>query len=123
MFSNQTIDIPFLRENFASLSGQQKMYSLTRCYPPMSRSAVMQATSTGSVPAVECLLNGLAINQRVQVLGVQDQNASSFSIGYSGSNGLIELELSALESSGNGEVIARNLCFLRRALPHPVAAF
>jgi len=77
MFSNQTIDIPFLRENFASLSGQQKMDSLTRCYPPMSRSAVMQATSTGSVPAVECLLNGLAINQRVQVLGVQDQNGDT----------------------------------------------
>ena len=40
-------------------------------------------------------------------LGVQDPNTSSFSIGYTGSNGLIELELSALESSGNGEVIAR----------------
>ncbi len=40
-------------------------------------------------------------------LGVQDENASSFSIGFSRNSGLIELELSALESSGNGEVIAR----------------
>ncbi len=40
-------------------------------------------------------------------LGVQDEDASSFSIGFTGNSGLIELELSALESSGNGEVIAR----------------
>ncbi len=33
--------------------------------------------------------------------------ASSFSIGYSGSSELIELELAALESSGYGEIIAR----------------
>ncbi|MEZ5490353.1 MAG: type IV pilus secretin PilQ [Gammaproteobacteria bacterium] len=40
-------------------------------------------------------------------LGSQEEEASSFSIGFSGNSGLIELELSALESSGNGEVIAR----------------
>lgn len=40
-------------------------------------------------------------------LGVESPSASSFSIGFTGANGLIELELSALESSGNGEVIAR----------------
>lgn len=40
-------------------------------------------------------------------LGVTTGDASSFSIGYTGNSGLIELELSALESSGNGEVIAR----------------
>ncbi|MES3007173.1 MAG: type IV pilus secretin PilQ [Pseudomonadota bacterium] len=40
-------------------------------------------------------------------LGVQDESASSFSIGFTSNSGLIELELSALESSGNGEVIAR----------------
>lgn len=34
-------------------------------------------------------------------------DASTFSIGYTGSSGLIELELSALESTGNGEVITR----------------
>ena len=33
--------------------------------------------------------------------------ASTFSIGYTGNSALIELELSALESSGNGEIIAR----------------
>jgi len=40
-------------------------------------------------------------------LGVESDNASSFSIGFARNSGLIELELSALESSGNGEVIAR----------------
>lgn len=40
-------------------------------------------------------------------LGVQSESASTFSIGFTGNSGLIELELSALESSGNGEVIAR----------------
>ncbi len=40
-------------------------------------------------------------------LGVQDDSASSFSVGFTSNSGLIELELSALESSGNGEVIAR----------------
>jgi len=40
-------------------------------------------------------------------LGVQDASASSFSVGFTSNSGLIELELSALESSGNGEVIAR----------------
>lgn len=40
-------------------------------------------------------------------LGVQSLESSTFSIGYTGNSGLIELELSALESSGNGEVIAR----------------
>ena len=40
-------------------------------------------------------------------LGSEEENASSFAIGFTGNDGLIELELSALESSGNGEVIAR----------------
>lgn len=40
-------------------------------------------------------------------LGVQSESASSFSVGFTSNSGLIELELSALESSGNGEVIAR----------------
>ena len=46
--------------------------------------------------------NALAVD-----LGVEEETASSFAIGFTGSDGLIELELSALESSGNGEVIAR----------------
>jgi len=40
-------------------------------------------------------------------LGVSSPDANSFAIGYTGASGLIELELSALESSGEGEVIAR----------------
>lgn len=40
-------------------------------------------------------------------LGVVDPAASSFALGYARNSDLIELELSALESSGNGEVIAR----------------
>ncbi len=40
-------------------------------------------------------------------LGVTNDSASSFSVGFTSNSGLIELELSALESSGNGEVIAR----------------
>ena len=40
-------------------------------------------------------------------LGVADTEASSFAIGYARHSALIKLELSALESSGNGEVIAR----------------
>ncbi len=40
-------------------------------------------------------------------LGAQAQEASSFAIGFARNSNLIELELSALESSGNGEVIAR----------------
>ena len=40
-------------------------------------------------------------------LGIDDLSASSFSIGFTDNSGLIELELSALESTGNGEVIAR----------------
>jgi len=35
------------------------------------------------------------------------QSPSSIALGYAGSKGLLELELSALEASGNGEVIAQ----------------
>jgi hypothetical protein len=55
-----------------------------------------------------------AIDSRVAVcrdagldVEVADPEASSFALGYARDSGLIELELSALESSGNGEVIAR----------------
>lgn len=40
-------------------------------------------------------------------LGVEAAGASSIAIGYQGDNGLLQLELSALEASGNGEVIAQ----------------
>ncbi len=40
-------------------------------------------------------------------LGVDTAGATSIAIGYQGNKGLLELELSALEASGNGEVIAQ----------------
>ena len=40
-------------------------------------------------------------------LGVTTGGASSIAIGYQGNKALLELELSALEASGNGEVIAQ----------------
>lgn len=40
-------------------------------------------------------------------LGADTEEASSFAIGFARNSHLIELELSALESTGNGEVIAR----------------
>ncbi len=71
--------------------------------PSIIQSLVDQAIGgvsipTGSVGFPEAL---------VVDLGVTSNDATSFSIGYTGSSALIELELSALENSGNGEVIAR----------------
>jgi len=40
-------------------------------------------------------------------LGITAAGSSSIAIGYQGNKGLLELELSALEASGNGEVIAQ----------------
>jgi len=40
-------------------------------------------------------------------LGVETAGTSTIAIGYQGDNGLLQLELSALEASGNGEVIAQ----------------
>jgi len=83
--------------------------------------ALISALQDGADPSLIGLLVDQAINA-VQIpigsipflpdalavdLGVEDENTSSFAIGYSGNSGIIELELSALESSGNGEVIAR----------------
>ncbi len=39
-------------------------------------------------------------------LGVSTSN-SSFALGYAGDNGLLQLELSALEDSGNGDIVAQ----------------
>jgi len=56
-----------------------------------------------NIPAVDVLFpEALAVD-----LGVASPEANSFAIGYTGSSSLIELELSALESTGEGEVIAR----------------
>ncbi|HEY0962072.1 MAG TPA: type IV pilus secretin PilQ [Pseudomonadales bacterium] len=40
-------------------------------------------------------------------LGVPSAAASTIALGFAGNNGLLQLELSALENSGNGEVIAQ----------------
>lgn len=71
--------------------------------PSLIQSLIDQAISSVSIPLGSTTFpDALAVD-----LGVETEGASSFSIGYRGNSGLIELELSALESSGNGEVIAR----------------
>lgn len=71
--------------------------------PSLVEALVNQAINAVPIPQGEITFpDALAVD-----LGVQSQEASSFSIGYTGNSSLIELELSALESSGNGEVIAR----------------
>lgn len=71
--------------------------------PSLIESLVSQAISGIQIPVgTTTFPDALAVD-----LGVEGLNVSRFSIGYTGASGLIELELSALESSGNGEVIAR----------------
>ena len=71
--------------------------------PGLINSLVQQAIASVPIPMGDVLFpDALVVD-----LGVRSSGAGSFSIGYSGNDGLIELELSALESSGNGEVIAR----------------
>ncbi len=83
-------------------------------------SARLQALQDGTDPSlIDALVNEAIAGVSIPIggitfpgalavdLGVAAPDASSFSIGYTGNSGLIELELSALESSGNGEVIAR----------------
>ncbi len=71
--------------------------------PSLIEALVGQAIASVPIPTGTVTFpDSLAVD-----LGVQSPDASSFSIGYTGNSGLIELELSALESSGNGEVIAR----------------
>ncbi|MFT6093152.1 MAG: type IV pilus assembly protein PilQ [Pseudohongiellaceae bacterium] len=71
--------------------------------PSLISTLIAQAIAAVPIPVGEISFpDALAVD-----LGVDDLAASSFSIGFTGANGLIELELSALESSGNGEVIAR----------------
>jgi type IV pilus assembly protein PilQ len=71
--------------------------------PSLISTLIAQAIAAVPIPVGEISFpDALAVD-----LGVEDLAASSFSIGFTGANGLIELELSALESSGNGEVIAR----------------
>jgi len=71
--------------------------------PSLIESQVAQAIAGVQIPAIDVLFpEALAVD-----LGVSSPDANSFAIGYTGASGLIELELSALESSGEGEVIAR----------------
>lgn len=71
--------------------------------PSLIDALVQQAISAVSIP-----VGGISFGDALAVdLGIDSDNASSFAIGFTGSSGLLELELSALESSGNGEVIAR----------------
>lgn len=71
--------------------------------PSLIQSLVDQAIAGVPIPSLSTTFpDALAID-----LGVASSDASSFAIGYTGNSALIELELSALESSGNGEVIAR----------------
>lgn len=71
--------------------------------PSLIASIVAQAMAAVPIPiGTTTFPDALTVD-----LGVDDESASTFSIGFTGNSGLIELELSALESSGNGEVIAR----------------
>lgn len=71
--------------------------------PSLIDALVQQAVNSVDIPIGEVLFpDSLAVD-----LGVQSEEATSFAIGFTGNSGLIELELSALESTGNGEVIAR----------------
>ncbi len=71
--------------------------------PSLIDAIVAQAIAAVPIPLGEVLFpEALAVD-----LGVEGSDASTFSIGYSGNDSLIELELSALEATGNGEVIAR----------------
>jgi len=71
--------------------------------PSLIGALVAQAISAVAIPVGSVSFpDALAVD-----LGVQSENASSFAVGFTSNSGLIELELSALESSGNGEVIAR----------------
>lgn len=71
--------------------------------PSLIGAIVAQAINAVPIPVGSVTFpDALAVD-----LGVESENASSFSVGFTSNSGLIELELSALESSGNGEVIAR----------------
>ncbi|MEQ8954315.1 MAG: type IV pilus secretin PilQ, partial [Gammaproteobacteria bacterium] len=91
--------------NQASIAGESARLEALQngTDPSLIEALVNEAISGVSIPiGTTTFPDALAVD-----LGLSSPDASSFSIGYTGSSGLIELELSALESSGNGEVIAR----------------
>ncbi len=70
--------------------------------------SLIDAIVSQTIAAVAIPIGSVSFPDALAVdLGLQDDTASSFSVGFTSNSGLIELELSALESSGNGEVIAR----------------
>lgn len=89
----------------AVLAGEQaRLDALESGTDPSLIPALVQA----AIAAVPIPVGGVTFPDALAIdLGSQEEEASSFSIGFTGNSGLIELELSALESSGNGEVIAR----------------
>lgn len=71
--------------------------------PSLIGALVAQAINAVAIPVGSVSFpDALAVD-----LGADAENATSFAVGFTSNSGLIELELSALESSGNGEVIAR----------------
>lgn len=68
--------------------------------------AVIGGQSLGDAIATTALQGPTFPDALVVDLGVPNP-PSSIALGYAGNSGLIQLELSALESSGNGEVIAQ----------------
>ena len=63
--------------------------------------AISDVMEGGPAPSVVAFPDSLMVD-----LGIENPS-SSFAIGYAGNSGLLQLELSALEASGNGEVIAQ----------------
>jgi type IV pilus assembly protein PilQ len=91
-------------QNAALAGDQARLQALqSGTDPSLIDALVSQAIASVPIPTGNITFpDALAVD-----LGVVSTDASTFSIGYTGSSGLIELELSALESTGNGEVIAR----------------
>lgn len=91
-------------QNAALAGDQARLQALqSGADPSLIDALVSQAIASVPIPTGNITFpDALAVD-----LGVVSTDASTFSIGYTGSSGLIELELSALESTGNGEVIAR----------------
>ncbi len=94
----------FARQQAALAGDQVRLDALQQgTNPSLVDALVQQAVNAVDIPVGEVLFpEALAVD-----LGVQSEEFNSFAIGFTGNNGLIELELSALESTGNGEVIAR----------------
>lgn len=91
-------------QNAALAGDQARLQALqSGTDPSLIDALVSQAIASVPIPTGNITFpDALAVD-----LGVVSTDASTFSIGYTGSSGLIELELSALESTGNGEVIDR----------------